>query len=156
MNESVITYHSPKQTQSVTTPKNLKTNIPKIDIAIVGNQLSGKTTLIKFWLSLSPDTIIVSDTYNKIIWIDGEAVQVSVKEISNDQKRSWVTFRNDKKYNTVVYVRNTDNTNVNESSESEPDLDFWIEYMKDKLIPCAYQVVLDTTLQELTETNKNK
>jgi hypothetical protein len=139
-----ITHTDPDFASSKKSPHSA---IPKIDIAVVGDRHVGKTTLIKFWLTLSPDTIVVSDTYSKIIWIDGEPIQLSIKEISNEQNRSWLSFRTDKKFKAVIYLYNLDDETSQDSIES------WIMHMQDKLTPGAYQVVLGVTFDGSVDTS---
>jgi hypothetical protein len=77
--------------------------LPKIDIAVIGDQNIGKSSLIKFWLSLGHNTITDSNIYSKIFWFDNnEPLQINIYKISNNNYDN--NDLENKKYCAIVYV----------------------------------------------------
>lgn len=111
--------------------------IPRIDIAVVGDTSVGKTSIIKFWLSLNIETIVASGVYSKVIWMDDAAVQMCIHEISplNRNKQNLV-YNSKKYYHTVVYVYDLNN---NDTWKSIPG---WIDFMRNRINYFTYQMIL--------------
>ena len=117
---------------------------PRINIAVVGDKGCGKTEIIKTWLNILPTSVIISDTYNKIVWIDNQPVHIKIREISNETRHNWLSMDQFIKYDTIVFVYDT-------SDPSEIKLNQWINNMKDKLITGGYEVIVGLSKKEISE-----
>lgn len=76
---------------------------PKIEIAIVGDKYVGKTSLIKFWLSLNSESITTAAIYSKIFWADHDPVQINIQRLS-ENNLDQVPIN--KKYHAIIYMAN--------------------------------------------------
>ena len=106
----------------------------KMDIAVVGDRAIGKTTLIKFWLSLTTDTVITSDIYSKMIWLDQNPIQLTIYEISSKNVMRPNLFK--KYYHAIVYLYDID------KESTWTAIPQWIEYMKTQINDLTYQTIL--------------
>jgi septin family protein len=108
------------------------TRLIKLNIAVVGNDNSGKTAFIKQWLSINPNTIITSNVYSKIIFIGSDSVQIGIHEISpNDNLMN--TLRRDK-FDSVIYCFDCQYGGID-------SIPVWYQYMKNYTKVWTHQII---------------
>ncbi|XWV26112.1 putative orfan [Tupanvirus soda lake] len=130
---------------SLTTNRILHTP-PKIDIAVVGDNDIGKTSLIKYWLSLRANTITTYDIYSKIFWVDNDPVQINIHKVSPE---NFGYNLENKLFSAIVYIYNIENIS------SKNSVEFWIDKMEPYRNIFTYQCVLCLSLEDISESTKH-
>ncbi|AYV85119.1 MAG: putative orfan [Satyrvirus sp.] len=117
---------------------NLNLNLSIVEIAVVGNQNVGKTTLIKYWLSWNIKSISTSDMYSKLIWHKNRPIQINIYKLSSENFReNFSTFLiNGKIFHSIIYVYNIEN------EFSKNMVPVWIKKMDYYANDFTYKIVI--------------
>ncbi|XWV24864.1 putative ORFan [Tupanvirus deep ocean] len=119
---------------------------PKIDIAVVGDNNIGKTSLIKFWLSLRANTITTYDTYSKIFWMDNDPIQINIHKVSSE---NFGYNLENKLFSAIVYTYSIENIT------SKDNIRIWMGKMEPYYNIFTYQCVLCLSLDDISESMKH-
>ena len=93
--------------------------IPVLNILVVGNEGVAKNKFIKFWLSLDDMQDPKNGIYNKIIWIDSKPLQLNIHEVSHIWLDTYL-LDNNVTYQCVIYLMSImdDRTNIDDFNKT--------------------------------------
>jgi GTPase SAR1 family protein len=107
---------------------------PIINIVVVGDKNIGKTSLIRFWLSLGSNTIITDNVFSKIFWVGTDPIQINIYKIS-ERNINYPKLEN-KLYHAIVYVYDVTNE-ISKNSVND-----WLNIMAKYKNSWTYEYIL--------------
>ena len=104
--------------------------VPKINIAVVGNKKIGKGKMIRYWLALGPNKIVLSNIYTKMYWFNGKPCQISIYKFT--EKNFLNSYLQSHVYQVIVYICNL----------TDDSVELWMTRMKKKITNLIYQCII--------------